>query len=59
VPNAAAATSAGAGIVAGNRIEVSPLSSGRAFGRARLLRAVEVFGSCMMIAAFLVLALFG
>jgi len=59
VPNTAAATSAMAGISAGNRTEGRPVSSGRAFGRARLLRAVEVFGSCMMIAAFLVLALFG
>jgi hypothetical protein len=32
---------------------------GATFGRARLLHAIEVFGSCMMIAAFLVLALFG
>jgi hypothetical protein len=33
--------------------------AGRTFGRARLLHAIELFGSCMMIAAFLVLALFG
>jgi hypothetical protein len=33
--------------------------AGARFARARLRHAVEVFGSCMMIAAFLVLALFG
>jgi hypothetical protein len=34
-------------------------TAGARFARARLRHAVEVFGSCMMIGAFLVLALFG